>query len=349
MTTDVSGSRKSYVYVGLAGETAPGRSISSGLYRMADGGEVWESLTNGLPDSPAIRTIVVHPEQPQIIYVGTQSGPYRSTDHGDHWERVSVPDHGLAVWSLLFHPRDANVMYAGYDACEIYRSGDAGESWRKLPVSVRFPEVTMTAGANKARRILMMAASTADSDELYGAVEVGGLIRSLDGGDHWENLSHGLYLNDDLVDMHGVLASSLNPGTVISIARAGMFRSTDRGDHWQHVDLEPLNDKGQTYCRSIREVPGDPRSIWVATGPNFQSESGVLFRSDDVGVTWERVDIGFETHSTMFGIAFNEHEPSHIYCTTNSAEVFGSQDGGTTWTAYPMPEGTTQVYALACG
>ena len=349
MTTNKSGGRKSYVYVGLAGETGPGRSISSGIYRMADGGEEWESLTNGLPEYPAIRTIAVHPEQPQIVFIGTQSGPYKSTDHGEHWEKVNMPDHGLAVWSILFHPRDPDVMYAGYDACEIYRSGDAGESWRKLPVSVRFPEVTMTPSANKARRILMMAASTADSDELYGAVEVGGLIRSLDGGDHWENLSHGLYLNDDLVDMHGVLASSLNPGTVISIARAGMFRSTDRGDHWQHVDLEPLNDKGQTYCRSIREVPGDPRSIWVATGPNFQSESGFLFRSGDIGVTWERVDIGFETHSTMFGIAFNEHEPSHLYCATNSGEVFGSQDGGTTWTAHPLPENATQVYALACG
>ena len=340
---------RSLVYVGLAGETAPGRVVKSGLYRMADGDDGWELLSNGLPDEPAIRALAVHPEKPEIIYAGTQSGPYRSTDHGDHWEKVDLLDRGLPVWSLLFSPRDPNVMYAGYEACEIYRSDDGGESWGRMPISIHFPEITMAEGANPAKRILNMSASTANSDELYGAIEVGGLIRTLDGGEHWENLSHGLYMNDDLVDMHGVLASSLNPGTVFSISRAGMFRSTDHGDYWSHVDLETLNVKGQTYCRGIREVPGDPKTIWVAAGANFQSELGVLFRSKDAGANWERVDIGFQVTSTMFGVAFDEHQRGRMYCATNGGQVFGSLDRGESWNAYPLPEGATQVYALACG
>ena len=76
-------------------------------------------------------------------------------------------------------------MYAGYENCEIYRSDDGGERWGQLPVSVRFPEVTVGPGANLAKRVLMMSASASDPDELYGAVEVGGIIRSLDGGEHW--------------------------------------------------------------------------------------------------------------------------------------------------------------------
>ena len=339
----------SYVYVGLAGETAPGRVVKSGLYRMSEGDEEWERLTNGLPGDPAFRALAVHPQKPEIVYAGTQIGPYRSTDHGDHWEKVDVPDHGLPVWSLLFHPRDTNVIYVGYESCEIYCSGDGGEGWRRLPVSVDFPLVTKVPGANPAKRILMMSASSADADELYGAVEVGGLIRTLDGGEHWDNLSHGLYMNDDLVDMHGVLASSLHPGMVFSISRAGMFRSTDRGDHWLHVGLEPLNPKGQTYCRSIREVPGDPKTIWVAAGANFQSDLGVLYRSQDGGMEWERAVVGIPANSTMFGLAFNERLPSHMYCATNGGQVFGSQDGGETWTAHPLPQGAAQIYALACG
>ena len=141
-------------------------------------------------------------------------------------------DHGLPVWSLLFHPRDPNVMYAGYESSEIYRSDDGGESWSQLPVSVRFPEITMAPGANPAKRILMMAGSTFDPDALYAAIEVGGLIRSLDGGEHWENMSHGLYMNDDIVDTHGVATSFLRPDTVFSIARAGLFCSTDRGERF---------------------------------------------------------------------------------------------------------------------
>ena len=99
-------------------------------------------------------------------------------------------------------------------------------------------------------------------------------IRSTDGGEHWENLSHGQYLNDDAVDMHGVLASRWRPGTVFGIGRAGMFRSADGGDHWQHVPLEPMNAKGQIYCRDIHEVPGNPRKLLVAAGANFQSDAG---------------------------------------------------------------------------
>ena len=46
----------------------------------------------GLPEAPAIRSIVVHPLKPDVVYAGTQSGPYRSTDNGEHWQKVSVPD-----------------------------------------------------------------------------------------------------------------------------------------------------------------------------------------------------------------------------------------------------------------
>ena len=340
---------KSYVYVGLGGETAAGRPIQSGLYRMVEGDGGWESLTTGLPQALAIRSVAIHPLNPAIVYAGTQAGPYRSDDHGDHWENVGIPDHGLPVWSLLFHPRDPKVMYAGYENCEIYRSDDGGERWGQLPVSVRFPEVTVGPGANLAKRVLMMSASASDPDELYGAVEVGGIIRSLDGGEHWDNLSHGQYLNDDYVDMHGILASTFLPGTVISIGRAGMFRSTDRGDHWMGMPIEPLNPKGQTYCRCIREVPGDPKTIWVAAGANFRSDVGTLFRSGDGGVNWERVDMGFQPISTMFSISFDQRQPSRVYCATSSGQVYGSRDGGATWSEHPLPGGAEQVYALACG
>ena len=110
----MSTNRTSYVYVGLAGETAPGRPVKSGLYRMAAGDETWELLTLGLPEAPAIRAIATHPEDADVVYVGTQAGVYRSADHGEHWERLEIKDHGLPVWSLLFDPRDPDVLYAGY-------------------------------------------------------------------------------------------------------------------------------------------------------------------------------------------------------------------------------------------
>ncbi len=195
-------SRTSYVYAGLAGETAPGRPVKSGLYRMAAGDRRWELVTRGLPEAPTIRAIATHPEHTETVYVG-----------------------------------------AGYENCEIYRSEDGGEHWQQLPVTVRFPEVTVGPGANQAKRVLELAANPANPNEIYGAIEVGGIIRSLDGGEHWENMSHGQYLNDDTVDMHGVLVGRWRPGMVFAIGRAGLFSSTDQGEHWASARLEPLNPR----------------------------------------------------------------------------------------------------------
>jgi len=338
----------SHVYVGLAGETAPGRPMKSGLYRMTGDDSRWEKLTRGLPEAPAIRALTPHPEDADVVYAGTQAGVYRSADHGERWERLDIPDHGLPVWSIAFDPRDSKVMYAGYENCEIHRSDDGGERWRRLPVTVRFPEVTVAPGSNPAKRVLKLAVDPANSDALYGAIEVGGVIRSLDGGEHWENLSHGQYVNDDTVDMHGVLVGRWRPGHVFAIGRAGLFCSPDRGEHWASARLEPLNPKGQTYCRDIREVPGDPRTIWVAAGANFQSDLGALFRSKDGGATWSRADTGIKPRSTMFALAFEPGRPKHMYAAASGGEVFASSDGGDTWAEHPLPEGATQVYAMAC-
>jgi photosystem II stability/assembly factor-like uncharacterized protein len=175
------------------------------------------------------------------------------------------------------------------------------------------------------------------------------VIRSLDGGEHWENVSHGQYLNDDTVDMHGVLVARWRPGTVLAIGRAGLFSSTDQGAHWASARLEPLNDKGQTYCRDIREVPGDPKTIWLAAGASFfGSDLGVLFRSKDGGTSWSRVDMGVKPRATMFAIAFDERQPRRMFAATGGGEVFASEDGGTSWAERPLPAGATQVYAMGC-
>src|ERR1051326_5152776 len=80
----------SFVYLGLAGETGPGRPAHFRLFRLKDGANEWEALQNGLPERPAVRALAVHPAKPEIIYAGTQTGPYRSADRGEHWEKVEL-------------------------------------------------------------------------------------------------------------------------------------------------------------------------------------------------------------------------------------------------------------------
>src|SRR5438046_10707425 len=88
MATKSAANQTSYIYLGLAGETGRGRVVHSGLFRMADGSGEWQAVERGLPETPAVRAIAVHPVKPEMVYAGTQSGAYRSDDRGKHWEKV---------------------------------------------------------------------------------------------------------------------------------------------------------------------------------------------------------------------------------------------------------------------
>src|SRR2546427_753073 len=151
-------------------------------------------------------------------------------------------------------------------------------------------------------------------------------------------MSHGTYLNDDTVDMHAVLVARWRPGTVLAIARAGLFSSTDRGGHWASGRLEALNPKGQTYCRDIREAPGDPKTIWVAAGANFQSDLGALFRRKDGGASWARVKMEVEPKTTMIALAFDQRHPRRMFSATGGGEGVGGADGGESWAVPLAPE-----------
>src|SRR5437763_16820843 len=96
--------QRSYVYLGLAGETGAGRVVHSGLFRLADDAHEWEALQNGLPERPAVRALAVHPAKPGIIYAGTQAGPYRSAERGERCEKGELTDHGPPGWAVRCTP-----------------------------------------------------------------------------------------------------------------------------------------------------------------------------------------------------------------------------------------------------
>ena len=95
-------------------------------------------------------------------------------------------------------------------------------------------------------------------------------------------------------------------------------------------------------------MPSDPKTIWVAAGANFQSDLGALFRSKDGGTSWSRVDLDVKPKSTMFAVAFDPRQPRHMYAAASGGEVFASADGGQSWSERHLPEGASQVYAMAC-
>src|SRR5439155_920118 len=268
-------SARSHVYVGAA-QSKPG--TLAGVFRRAAGEDRWERLTKGLPEATSVQAITVHPTNPDVVYLGTRAGAYRSLDRGERWERLAFPDDGAEVWSILVHPRDPRILYAGTSPVSVYRSDDGGDTWRRLPKVAPVERVKMKSFVC---RVMRLTADPERPDELYAALEVGGALRSPDGGETWEDCSAGLLelaalphlksrIDSDtdiegMLDGHAVCVSAARPGTVFLALRMGLFQSTDRGAHWRDMQIGRFSPL--TYGRDVRVAPQDPRVLYACLSP----------------------------------------------------------------------------------
>ncbi len=336
-------SRPVTIYAGMAGDTDEGRFVSSGLYRSHDGG-AWERIAMSL-DSPAeVHAILTDGSRPNRVTIGTQSGIFRSDDNGDTWRRLSAPPPELAVWTLFRHPTKPNVVFAGYEPCSICRSDDDGETFEQLPVKGSWPDVT--SGPEMPKRVTGIAVAPGDPDALYASVEIGGLLRSRDGGRTWTAAIDGVYVAEDAVDLHGVVVAPSRSDLVTVTTRVGTFRSADGGEHWRKLPVPSLREKG-SYCRAIAYAPDDGETLYVGAGNDFDGDQGALFISGDGGESWRAVDLPGPLKSTVFAIGVNSALPEHVVCSTKNGGVFVSDDRCRSWRYAPLPRGAGHVFSLA--
>ena len=352
---------KTYVYVGLGGESpllvgSDGPPLDQGgLYRRGDGDETWDSLSQGLPAHPQVRALLVSPQDPRVIFAGTHDGVYRSDNRGESWERQDSPRGD--VWSLAAHPNDPSIVFAGYDRSVICRSVDTGASWQPMnTANVVFPHISMHP-REIVKRVIGISVDPGNPDDVYGAVEVGGLVASRDGGDTWVSATDGHYTSTSPVDLHGVQVNPSAPGLVFIITQIAMFRSRQRGHHWELVPLEEMFPGG-SYCRGLTVAPDDPKTMYLASGaggggaPPGTQEAGALVCTRDMGESWERMDLGETPPSRMFQVAVDPAAPSSVHCCTRDGLVYSSRDQGSTWTKSQIPvemSRTNHVYPMVCG
>jgi photosystem II stability/assembly factor-like uncharacterized protein len=347
-----------HIYAGAAHWSAEAREeTTGGIYRRAVGADRWERL-GGLPPGAGVRAIAVHPRDPRVVYAGTSFGPYRSTDGGDTWRALTLPGPEHEVWSFLFDPRTPDTMYAGTAPVAVYRSRDGGDTWTRL-ARLRPPgRVAMSFPC----RVTRLAADPSAPQELYAGLEVDGVMRSLDGGESWDDVSQDLvklaerpHLKsriasdteiEGMMDTHALCVSGALPGTVFLALRMGLFRSGDRGSTWE--DMEVGRFSPLTYARDVQVSPHDARTLYTCLSPAARSEDGALYRSDDLGQTWRRLDHGVKARATMMAVALDRRDPREVYCASRCGQVFGTRDGGETWHEWALPKGTQDVYSVAC-
>src|SRR5260221_10405952 len=306
--------------------------------------------------------IAVDPLRPKYVYCGTfGQGLWRSRNAGHTFEQVGAGITHNQITSVAVSETeragDTGIVYAGTEPSALFRSEDGGDSWRELATLRELPSAPTWSYPPRpsTSHIRWITPDPLVAGRLFAAVEAGALLRSLDGGQTWEDRKpSGPYDTHTLV-MHRLAPNRLysaagdgfmNPGT-------GFVESESGGQTWYRPD-EGLQHH---YLWGVAADPADPATLVIsaAHGPqqahNPQSAESALYRRSGNG-PWQRVQDGFpEPRGLLTAVlATHEAEPGVFYAANNKG-AFRSADAGSSWEARPIrwPQGMRigRAHALA--
>jgi photosystem II stability/assembly factor-like uncharacterized protein len=346
---------QSYVFAGVGGYYGGNEGNLAGVFRRKADSAGWTHVLT----EPEAYTVFVHPRDPSLVLAGTKNGIYQSTDGGASFKRANFPDSGVQIWSFLADPADTKQILAGGSPVSIYRSNDEGANWMRQTD----PKLPDRGKAPFAVRVMRFARHPGRPNEIYAALEIGGVMRSTDSGESWSDCSdHLIRLSveeprlrskivsdteaEGMLDGHAICMSTADPDSVILAVRMGLFRSHDKGKTWEDLRVDRFSPF--TYGRDVKVSPQDPNTLYACLSVAASSKNGALYRSRDVGETWQRFD-KVQPHGTLMSVSLHHSDAQQVYIAARYGEVFGTQDGGETWRETPLPAGVQHIYALACG
>ena len=304
---------------------------------QSDGNDGW-SQGPVTPLSHAASRFSWSKANPQRAYLAAyESGVYRTDDGGNTWRHLPSYPTDYAH-SVLAGPTDADIVYAGSEPADVLLSRDGGETWDTCPGFRAVPESDQWSFHSETRYSHVRDLRTApyDASLLYAGIEVGGVIRSMDGGVTWEQCT-----GPD-PDIHFVNPSASCPGRVYLATARGPYRSDDGGKNWEMLD------KGldRTYTLHISSANDDPDLVLVTVSRSAGRSLPQFYRSEDGGRHWDLVEqVGLD-EDMVVAIDWDPEEPSRVYAGTDSGKVYCSDDRGLKWDQIPVELGTLAVGAL---
>ena len=295
-------------------------TVGTGVWRSPDGGATWGRVGSGIWGDTRVFDVVVHPNTPSVVYAGTDEGVFHSQDRGKSFERMGSLLKSHQVWKIAIDPADPDIMFAGTSPSALFRSRNAGRTWKKLEVDMaeKCPNVRVP-------RVTALVVDPTDHRTVWAGVEVDGVRRSLDGGDTWTRISGGL----NAPDIHGMVVSAAEPKTVFTSTPKEIFASTDTGETWQGLGVG--NYFAMPYCRSMALKDDDPNVLFVAAGDAAIGSTGNIQRSRDRGQTWEELPMPVEPNTPMWAFATHPSDPNLILACSHYGELFISPDAGDLW------------------
>ena len=306
-----------------------------------DGGRTWhEGPVTPLPHAAA--RLAVSPVNPQRAWVAAyEAGAYRTDDGGTTWTHVDSYPSDYAH-SVLANPDSVDAVYVGSEPAALFRSEDSGASWSECLSFQDVPESTNWGfhAPTRDSHIRDLVVSPGDSSLLYAGIEVGGVVRSTDGGGTWQQLPG---LDDDIHCLH--LGTDKQQRVYVATASAP-YRSNNGGDEW-----EKINDGlARRYTLHIAAAPDDADQVLVTVSENARRKSPQFYRSADGGHTWQKVDglgEGEEAESMVVAFEWDPSSPGDVYAGTDGGKLYHSSDRGQSWQQMPVTLSSIAVGALA--
>ncbi len=293
--------------------------------------------------------------EPNTFYFGgAAGGVWKTIDGGNYWRCVSDGYFGTsAVGALAVAPSDSNVIYAGTGETTIridvshgdgiYKSTDAGNSWThiglrdtrfigKIRVHPQNPDIVWVAALGHA----------------FGPNQQRGVFKSVDGGKNWNQV---LFVSDKAgaVDL---TVDETNPRILYASIweahrsfwqissggpESGLWQSLDGGDTWTNISTRQGLPKGLLGKIGVTASPAKSGRVWALIE---HVKEGGLYRSDNLGQTWERVSDNLNLLSRAWyytHISADSQDSETVY--VNNLNFYKSSDGGKTFAEWPTPHG----------
>jgi photosystem II stability/assembly factor-like uncharacterized protein len=331
-------------------------ATGGGVWKTVDFGTTWRNVSDGFFASPSIGAIRVATTDSDLIWVGTGSdgirsnvipgrGIYKSINAGKSWQFMGLENAGQ-IGAVEIHPTDHNIVFvaaignafAPNDDRGVYRTKDGGKTWQLVF------HVSPTCGA------VDLEIHPANPDMIYASMwegerkpwtiksggKQGGVWRTSDGGDSWQQLGGGLPTG--IVGKSDLAVSFSSPDVLWVLMEAkenpGLYRSDDHGETFRFVSNQRgLLDRPFYYCNIDCDPSNVERIIVNATGCQ---------ESTDGGKNWRR---RFTPHGDNHETWIHPENPQlMVQCNDGGANV--STDGGTTWSKQDN-QPTAELYQIA--
>jgi photosystem II stability/assembly factor-like uncharacterized protein len=310
-TVTVDPDNPNHIWVGTGENTGSRHAgYGNGVYRSRDGGKNWDHM--GLEASEHISEIIIHPDEPNTLWVASQGplwssggerGLYKTTNGGESWDLVLSAGEWTGVTDLLIDPRNpdrlvaatwqrhrtvAAYMGAGPES-GLNVSDDGGETWREVTVGLP--------GGNMGK--IGLAMSPQNPDIVYAAIETnrrqGGVYRSTDRGESWTKMSDTVSGGTGPHYYQELYAHPHHFDRIILVSNTTQI-SDDGGATFYDIN----NDNKHVDDHAIGFHPTDPDYILVGS-------DGGLYESVDDQETWRFVDNLPITQ--FYDIAIDDAEP----------------------------------------